>query len=80
MQMKMIALEDVFNIAEILGNQIGEYLVARLAADIRRLVEENNNQPISEGRLRSWLVEQGLATQEVADNLVIFADDSLPFI
>ena len=78
--MKMIALEDVFNIAEILGNQIGEYLVARLAADIRRLVEENNNQPISEGRLRSWLVEQGLATQEVADNLVIFADDSLPFI
>lgn len=78
--MKMIALDDVFNIAEIIGNQIGEYLVARLSTDIRRLLEENNNQPISEERLRSWLVEQGLATQEVADNLVIFADDSLPFI
>lgn len=78
--MKMIALADAFNIAEIIGNQLGEYLVARLAADIRRLVEGNQNQPISEERLRSWLVEQGLATQEVADNLVIFADDSMPMI
>lgn len=78
--MKMIALADAFNIAEIIGNQLGEYLVARLAADIRRLVEGNQNQPISEERLRSWLIEQGLATQEVADNLVIFADDSMPMI
>lgn len=78
--MKTIALDDAFHIAEILGNQLGEYLVARLAADIRRLVEENQNQPISEERLCSWLVEQGLATQETADNLVIFVDDSMPFI
>jgi len=78
--MKTIALDDAFHIAEILGNQLGEYLVARLAVDIRRLVEENQNQPINEERLRSWLVEQGLATQEAADNLVIFVDDSMPFI
>jgi regulator of replication initiation timing len=78
--MKMIALDDAFTIAEILGNQMGEYLVARLASDIRRLVEENQNQPISQERLRSWLVEQRLTTQEVADNLVIFNDDDMPMI